>query len=265
MGGYWIDQNSGNPTSGWTVADSAGICVMCHGADVNNLDQYGDNDWVGTNGHSNAVIGGTGTNMFNVYNPSTRGSSGSSATDPHMGYQNTTGADGSRMYGLRNADGDQGGNDFNYDSSQISGNSGGGNYAVFPYAHDVSNNEIRYAYQRFDWGVDFSTTTAQTKYHNFSCSKCHNPHASRLPRLMTTNCLDVVQNTWDDNFSSDGDWTSGDSNGTNRNWSSLMAKGKSEFAYAQSAQNCHRFVDLNGDGDGLDTNEEPGWNKVTPW
>ncbi len=26
--------------------------------------------------------------------------------------------------------------------------------------------------------------------HNFSCSKCHQPHSSGLGRLMRTNCLD---------------------------------------------------------------------------
>jgi hypothetical protein len=31
----------------------------------------------------------------------------------------------------------------------------------------------------------------QESYHRFPCSKCHTPHASRLPRLMVTNCLDV--------------------------------------------------------------------------
>jgi len=29
-----------------------------------------------------------------------------------------------------------------------------------------------------------------TTYHQFTCSKCHSPHAGRLPRLMRTNCLD---------------------------------------------------------------------------
>ncbi|GAB4264299.1 MAG: hypothetical protein Kow0092_15860 [Deferrisomatales bacterium] len=34
----------------------------------------------------------------------------------------------------------------------------------------------------------------QRTYHQFPCSKCHTPHASGLPRLMATNCLDVAGN-----------------------------------------------------------------------
>jgi len=34
-------------------------------------------------------------------------------------------------------------------------------------------------------------TAGVNKMHNFSCSKCHTPHNSNLPRLMVTNCLDV--------------------------------------------------------------------------
>jgi len=31
----------------------------------------------------------------------------------------------------------------------------------------------------------------QTAFHQFPCSKCHAPHATKLPRLLKTNCLDV--------------------------------------------------------------------------
>jgi len=34
---------------------------------------------------------------------------------------------------------------------------------------------------------------------------------------------------------------------------------------ATSAQNCHRYVDANGDGDGVDVGDQRGWNSVTPW
>ncbi|MEW6089007.1 MAG: fibronectin type III domain-containing protein [bacterium] len=37
----------------------------------------------------------------------------------------------------------------------------------------------------------------QTDYHQFVCSKCHSPHASRLPRLMITNCIDTKGNHTD--------------------------------------------------------------------
>jgi len=35
-------------------------------------------------------------------------------------------------------------------------------------------------------------TANGTIQHNYSCSKCHTPHNSRLPRLMVTNCLDKM-------------------------------------------------------------------------
>jgi predicted CxxxxCH...CXXCH cytochrome family protein len=34
-------------------------------------------------------------------------------------------------------------------------------------------------------------TNVSNKVHAYTCSKCHAPHVSRLPRLMVTNCLDV--------------------------------------------------------------------------
>ena len=79
---------------------------------------------------------------------------------------------------------------------------------------------------------------------------------------MITNCLDVERNTWDDQFTnanlSTNVWST---------WTSLGLDhyGTEEFAYTPSAQNCHRYIDANGDGDGVDTGDEPGWNTVTPW
>ncbi|WP_152609947.1 CxxxxCH/CxxCH domain-containing protein, partial [Geobacter sp. OR-1] len=39
------------------------------------------------------------------------------------------------------------------------------------------------------WGS--TGTNAGNAVHSYTCSKCHAPHVSRLPRLMVTNCLDV--------------------------------------------------------------------------
>ena len=38
-----------------------------------------------------------------------------------------------------------------------------------------------------------------------------------------------------------------------------------QINYGTSAQNCHRYVDANGDGDGVDAGDQRGWNSVTPW
>ena len=34
---------------------------------------------------------------------------------------------------------------------------------------------------------------------------------------------------------------------------------------ATSAQNCHRYIDWNGNGSTADAGDQPGWNKLTPW
>ena len=107
------------------------------------------------------------------------------------------------------------------------------------------------AYNDFAWGVTVNDNTVDANYHNYTCSKCHNPHASRLPRLMITNCLDVVHNTWDNQYTGDGNWG---------NWNGYTYNNNHEFAYSSTAQNCHRYVDVAGGGV-----EEPGWNSVTPW
>ena len=278
-GGWQIDQNNNYPTvstgytgANWTVDNSAGLCKLCHSGSVDgmNWNTAEGNLWVGTNGHSNAVIGGTGANLFNVYNPNTR-NEGTTATNPKMAYQlNNT----ARQYGLRNNNGN---NNVTSNGTTYIGTTADG-VGVYPYAGVGATAQVRYAYQTSTgagntgvWGVDQSTTTAQTQYHKFSCSKCHNPHASRLPKLMITNCLDVSHNSWDNSFSNDGDWTGG-----NQVWLTVgvfptgteTAGHNKEFAYAKSAQNCHRYIDNNGDGTittGDTGGDEPGWNKVTPW
>jgi len=40
------------------------------------------------------------------------------------------------------------------------------------------------------WGPT-NGTNINNKIHAYTCSKCHVPHVSRLPRLMITDCLDV--------------------------------------------------------------------------
>lgn len=246
MGGYWIDQNSAYPTQSWTLANSAGLCTLCHGVDVNNMNKFGNaaDAWIGTNGHSNAVIGGSGTNKFNVYDPVLR-KEGTTWPIPGMGYQETTGADGTRMYGIRNNNGD---------ASTTNTNSDG----IYPYAWNSDRGENRYAYEEFNWGLDRATgaANADLSYHRFSCSKCHNPHASRLPRLMITNCLDISHNTWDNLMVAQTDWTTGQSNGVTFAWKDkgvMPYNGNDptnvvdkQIAYATSAQNCHRYVEING-------------------
>lgn len=100
--------------------------------------------------------------------------------------------------------------------------------------------------------LDVTGTTAQANFHNFPCSKCHSPHASRLPRLSITNCLDVKHNSWDDGATFDPS-----------SWSATTANIAGDLAYGSTAGNCHRYVPT-GDANAED-GAEAGWNSVTPW
>ena len=111
-----------------------------------------------------------------------------------------------------------------------------------------------FAYINWDWGVTQDDSTIDKGYHAFTCSKCHNPHASRLPKLMITNCLDTKQNTWDDVY------------GTLQAQSVVLLNNAHadsvgrELSNVGSAQNCHRLGDPNQSTPGTGG----GWNKVTP-
>ena len=256
IGGFQIDQNNGNPTAGWSLASSAGLCTLCHGTDVDEMDRRNpttgipyDTLWVGSNGHSNAALGGTakyGANIFttNIRNPSgaptgdqTQYGHGEFAGTPVMGYEHMIPAGaGGQVYG--------------YGIRSFSGRSGKG-WDVLPFVPDQEG------YDAFDWGVSqYNASAVDTGYHAFSCSKCHNPHASRLPKLMITNCLDVNHNTWADAYMTP---TAGTANGGGSD--TLAAEHASvPVSSAGSAQNCHRYKDRKyGNSTGN------GWNVVTPW
>jgi hypothetical protein len=107
------------------------------------------------------------------------------------------------------------------------------------------------AYNSFVWGVTVDQTSIDVGYHAFTCSKCHNPHASRLPKLLITNCLDTRQNTWAANLAR----TSANQGSAQTFWSSTEDSGEYTPTH-NTAQNCHRYDPIDGVG---------GWNKVTPW
>lgn len=87
--------------------------------------------------------------------------------------------------------------------------------------------------KEFSWGVNPTTSGAQAGYHQFSCSKCHTPHAAELPALMRTNCLDTKHSTY-----------------RHRNM--------------DEAVNCHRVKDATAT-QGDDAYPGTTWNAVTPW
>ncbi len=233
-GGYFIDQN--RTTSGgylnsttWALSNNAGLCMLCHTKDVNgntvsvdSMNYYGtaSTDWVGTNGHSNAVIGGSGANKANIFD--LRGGNLANSTNPAMAFQGANQPGDSGNFGFRN---------------------GKGNSDNWAPLLNGAPAELK-TYSNYAWGATVDAGTIDDSYHQFPCSKCHNPHASRLPRLMITNCLDTRHNTWDD------------SQGTR----SLSQYGSNnsgqEKSNLTSAQNCHRVGD---------TGTGAGWNNVTPW
>jgi predicted CxxxxCH...CXXCH cytochrome family protein len=241
QGGYQIDQNNGSPTAGLSVATSGGLCMLCHGSvGVDDMDKTADaeNLWVGAagNGHSNATLGGTGSNASNIFGDGIGGRPGPSASTINataevgdiyvMGMQvpGLLGT-GTYAYGYRNAQG-----------------KGGPRTPVIGAARPE-------AYDAFTWGVSVDAGTTDIGYHAFTCSKCHNPHASRLPKLMITNCLDTRHNTWQSS-------SPGQGNQTQAWWTGSTSDVGEKAATWNTAQNCHRY----------DTNDNVGgWNKVTPW
>jgi hypothetical protein len=244
LGGYYIDQNSGYPTSGWTVWNSAGLCVLCHGDDIDNMDQRtGENLWLGTNGHSNSTLGGTFIHAANIFDYThgrptpaiqhTRANSTFTAQVPSMGYTEQVESNGgtysSEGYGYRGTE---------------SATYTGGYLPTLGYRPKPFNI--------YDWGATVDADTVDLMYHQFSCSKCHNPHASRLPKLLITNCLDIRHNTWDENK------TTLQTKYTN---AALTAVDRNKYgAYYAAAQNCHRY-----DGSRSTETLKGGWNKVSTW
>ncbi|MDT8422430.1 MAG: CxxxxCH/CxxCH domain-containing protein, partial [Desulfuromonadales bacterium] len=233
MGGYWIDQNSGNPTAGWTYESSAALCQLCHSTTVDTLDHTtGENLWITTaNGHANSVLGGSGTGAANIFRTGfdvngvgRQGTGGVDEANPNpggwMGFQNTQ------------ATAKTGDDDYGYGPRSAKG----------PYLTPLQKSQVSTPLLMFAWGNSVDATTVESGYHQFSCSKCHNPHASRLPKLMITNCLDVTHNTWDNSYDAENDPTWAD-NG----FSSVASSwGTKRLSHLSTAQNCHRMIDLDG-------------------
>lgn len=246
-GGYQIDQNNGNPNASYSYATNDGLCNLCH------TQVSIQTAWAG---HKNAVKGFANDTTVpdrNIFSNAVTGRSTlNNRFNPGMAYQGVT----------------------NYYTKTWMGGfretaSGAGQGLTQP---KVDGQSYGYQAANFLWGtqgtgltnIDITGSSVNADYHSFSCSKCHTPHASRLPRLMITNCLDVKNNSWDDNstFLNDARWS---------NWANLTpasgANGYHQLAYAKSAQNCHRYVDQNGNRvyDAATPFESAGWNTATPW
>jgi len=206
-GGYWIDANSGRPTDDPSydqLEEEGGLCVLCHGTDVDNMDYWTTTSlWRAdqTNGHSNAALGGTGSGKADLFT----GRRGSSLYD-FMGHQEGVSV---ADYGTKT----EGGNlinaispfagDFNGATPAISTGVGGAsspprNNGWYGGTAGSTTKDAQYLawYHYFGQTIGTDGTGGSGYPHQFTCSKCHSPHASSLPALLTTNCLDQGKATW---------------------------------------------------------------------
>jgi predicted CxxxxCH...CXXCH cytochrome family protein len=228
LGGWQIEQNNpGAYTRTGTYTGHSELCSLCH------LDTDLEAAW---SGHAAAVDGFSGTGASDIFNSFRRGGT-TSYLRAHMQHNEVTDTEnGNWVYGLRESrDGD-------------------GIAPQLPSDPTLPNVQRGGAWTSMTIDLTDSSETPDADFHQFSCSKCHNPHASRLPRLMITNCLDVRHNHWDD--------SEGDPSALIDPLDTYTAK---ELAYSPTAVNCHRNV---GGGDAnRETNAgaETGWNTQTPW
>lgn len=272
LGGYFIDQNSSDPTA-TPAMDSpdkfAGICRLCHegtagtggdglwqAAEIDSLNKFGTpgDDWVGNNnGHAAVVKGGSGIGAVNLFTSAKRhqtawspySGNGTQRGNPVMAYRNA------RSY-----------NKGAWVTSLWAQGLRGTDSTAFRYPPRVDTATRQYNYGVYSWGATVVSENANgtmtdsgidSSFHQFTCSKCHNPHASRLPRLLITNCLDTSHNTWDDSY-------------LTPNEPLLSVENRSvTLSQVTSAQNCHRLADpayAQARPQGTTTG---GWNRVSPW
>jgi hypothetical protein len=253
LGGWQIEQNNDGAWAHTTEYSAyGGLCALCHSASAL------ETAWAGHGVASGSSFSGASKL---TYDPSDRGEWTDSSwawKQAMMGHMRIpeaqtrgtyVGQTTTYIHGLRNGN--------NISSNPSYPQNGIGTV----WANDPQTNDASITTPTF---VDGAVTTiiagpgrsAATDFHNFPCSKCHNPHASRLPRLMITNCLDVALNTVDDGLNP-SEWPPPTGTATDATY------GSTQLGYSPTAVNCHRYVD-SSDGN-AEVGAEPGWNSVTPW
>jgi hypothetical protein len=288
VGGFWIDQNSGDPNSGSSANATSSLCELCHGngdgswsaTEIGSIDWTKDateggttisnyNLWVsGYNGHANAVISGPGrgTNSSaesyarNIFTRTLRGNAtlDTGSTQTGKWNHNMGAVGGSQGVTFRASTTGYLWYPRVAQNTELGTNAGPGSrpYAmnVFAWNGGTGRSTVNSGTgltQNITAGTE-ATHDAQANYHTFTCSKCHNPHASRLPKLMITNCLDSNHNTWDNKNTLTGNaLPSPYTNLRHSQWS--------------TAQNCHRLDERAVLTSGQVITLGKGWNKVTPW
>lgn len=202
-GGYFIDQNSDWPATGKAanLSDTAGICVLCHGNDVNTMNYYSASMWRSdqVNGHANAVLGGSGATHANARNIFDGRRGTTAATGLYMAGQdginvadwgNNTSLKGSGPYRTT----------FN-EAAKTAANSPPRNTGWYGGTEGSTTRGAQYATwysgnTTLTHAASIGTNGTTARAHDFTCSKCHSPHATGLPALLITNCLDFRVSNW---------------------------------------------------------------------
>ncbi len=229
--GYYIDEN----TFGWTgsyantwlptavvskhmsenVANFAGLCAQCHGDATQSTGQ------VGTIAQLQTYLSATGlTDWSTAIHNTVKGWAGLGTTADRVNPTNNL-----RMHGYGMT----------------------GSCYCFAYSTNITTSWG--SWKGFNWqGVPSTVNhmTGANAIHQFPCAKCHTPHASDIPRLMTTNCMDVGTLA-----------TSRKAHGTAPLWT-YPAMPTQVYGTDNAPVLCHnrRRTNLTGGG---------GWNKVTGW
>jgi hypothetical protein len=248
--GYFIDQNTFGVNSYITesAATFAGLCLICH-------DQPSLTTSMTWKGH-HTVKGWDSTQIDNVFRSKIGTKRGSGFTEgPWSPGDNTVSSEWAmQFYGQVNQD---------ITGSPYGALAEGKQAAMYGSRNDLGANGRlppvsgqAIAYNATSWGEETNTTgrigypeqttgsSVSTSFHQFPCSKCHNPHASRLKRLMVTNCLDSGAG-WND--------TTGIHTPSGGNtYTFLVTNGN---IMNPEAANCHSVT---GSG-------SQGWNSITPW
>jgi len=250
VGGFQIDQNNGFPTAGETLSSTAGLCVLCHGSDVDTMDYFNtQNLWLGANGHSNAALGGSGSQGVNLFDARNRDGQLSTAMGFYMAGQGADNVPNDSRWGKQSISGiGERRNVLPYGRNGDSANPDKGNSGTAPprntgYYGGTAGALARGAgYSAWYSGTGIgSSGSASGRAHDFSCSKCHTPHASGMPALLVTNCLDYTISNWS-------------ASGQNNSGQTITIGPTATNRWAlETMNNCHRKK-----------SSTTGWNRLAP-
>ena len=265
-GGFFIDQNSAWPTriaanSFVSREDSAGLCLLCHNRSTDTMDYYtGSSLWNGAqNGHINSTLGGggrgnaAGNRGNDIFDARLRNGTAPTMTG-QAGYMAGQGFDSpnSNEWGKNrwnnylpwgaSTDKYNGAEPDKSNAGIPAQNTGWYNWASAGAQRTTNSANLRGG-DFTNWygtGVIGADGLDNIRAHNFTCSKCHTPHASGLPALLTTNCLDYGISNW----AKSANVTLGPTN-TGVSQKNLVAQ--------QVMNNCHRK-----------SSTTTGWHKLAP-